>query len=77
MNSEPMYPVTAFLYLGRKVVYNNSDWEALYQNIWKAWRRWLMVGKVVSKTGAMVREWVNFKRQFFGRYYYTGVRVGW
>ena len=44
------------LYLGRKVAYNNSNWAALYQNLHKAWRRWVMVGKVVIKMGAKVRE---------------------
>ena len=52
MNYEPLEPVAAFPYLGRMDAYNNSNWVDLYQNIWKARRWWVMVGKLVSKTGA-------------------------
>ena len=55
VNSEPLEPATAFPYLGRTVAYNNSNWAALYHNLWKARRRWGVVGKVVTKTGATVR----------------------
>ena len=47
--------VTVFMYLVRTVACNNIDWAALYRHLWRAWRRWEMVGKVVLKTGAMVR----------------------
>ena len=55
MNSDPLEWVTAFLYLRRMVEYNNSDWVALYHNMWKARRRWEIVGEVVSNTGSVVR----------------------
>ena len=46
--------VAAFLYLYRKLAYNNSNWFDLYHNLWKARIRWAMVGGVVSKTGETV-----------------------
>ena len=45
-----------FTHLGRTAAYKNSDWATLYQNIWKARRRWVIVGKAEMKTGEMVRE---------------------
>ena len=45
-----------FAYLGHTVAYNNSNWTELDQNHWNARRRWAMVGKVVTKTEATVRE---------------------
>ena len=58
MNSNPLKLVAEFPNLGCTVAYNNSDLAALYQNIWKAWRRWGMMGKVVFNTGTMVQTWV-------------------
>ena len=55
VKSDPLDTVAAFKYLGCMVAYNNSDWEALYQNLPKARIWWTMVGKVVLKTGAMMR----------------------
>ena len=40
--------------MGRTVAYNNIDWVALYHNLWKTQRRWVMVGKVVAKTRSTV-----------------------
>ena len=45
---------SAFPYLGRTVAYNNSNWEALYQNLRKDQRRWGMLAKVLTKSGAVV-----------------------
>ena len=56
VNADPMEPVATFPYLGGTVAYKNSAWVALYQNLWMAWRRWEIVGKVVTKTGEMVRS---------------------
>ena len=56
MNAETLDPSVAFTYLVRKVVYNNKDWADLYQNLWKVWRGWGMVGKLVTKAGKMVLE---------------------
>ena len=50
-----MEPATDFLYLGRKVEFNNSDWAALYQNLWKALRQWGFVTKVLKRTRVTVR----------------------
>ena len=47
VNSEPLDLVADFTYLGRTVIYNNSGWEALCQNLRKARRQWVMVRKVV------------------------------
>ena len=55
VNSDTLDPFADFPYLCRIFAYNNIDWTDLYQNLWKAQRRWALVGKVVSKTGAMVR----------------------
>ena len=46
---------TEFPYLGRTVMYNNNDWEALYINLRKAQRRWGMVAKVLGKTGVLIK----------------------
>ena len=56
MNSEPLEPVAEFTYLCYTVAYNNSNWEALYQNLRKARRKWVMVGKVVMNTGVTAQE---------------------
>ena len=45
----------AFLYLGRTIAYNNSDWTAVYQNLRKAWRWWGTVARVLEITVATVR----------------------
>ena len=55
VNAEPLDLVTEFPYRGHTVAYNNSKWESLHQNLEKARRRWFLVGKVVTKTGARVR----------------------
>ena len=36
-------------------VLNNSDWAYQYVNMRKAQRRWVMIVKVPTKKGAMVR----------------------
>ena len=38
------------------VTYNNSDWAALYINLWKSWRRWGVVANVLGKTGALIKS---------------------
>ena len=55
INAETLPPSEAFPYLRRKIAYNNSNWEAVYLNMRKAWRRWGMVVRVLEKTGATVR----------------------
>ena len=56
VNSDTRGTAASLPYLGRTVAYNNSDWEALYQNIKKARRQWLMVAKVLTKAGAVLRS---------------------
>ena len=55
LNTEPLYPVVEFPYLGRTVAYKNSNWVALYQNLQKVQWRWEIVGKVVTMIEATVR----------------------
>ena len=57
MNSDPLQPDTAFLYLGHTVAFNNSDWKNLYHNLRKAWFWWGVATKVLKRTGATVRTW--------------------
>ena len=49
VNLETMDPLLVFLYLDHKVAYNNSKCNALYHNLKRAWRRWVMVTKVLTK----------------------------
>ena len=34
-----------------------SDWAAVYQNLRKALRRWEIIERVMTKTGATMRAW--------------------
>ena len=56
MNAEPLDSVAELPYLGFTVAYNDIYWKSLYQNLWKARRRWEMLGKVVTNMGETVRE---------------------
>ena len=47
---DPLESKTAFPYLRSTVMYNNSNWAALYSNLRKAQRRWGMIEKVMGKT---------------------------
>ena len=48
-------PAAAFTYLVRAIVYNNTDWAAVYHNLWKAQQCRGKISKVLMKTGATVR----------------------
>ena len=50
-----MPPSEAFPYLGRKIINNNSDWAAVYQNMSKTRRRWGMIVRVLTNTGETVQ----------------------
>ena len=53
-----MYPLEStenFPYLGRTVAFDNRDWTEMYENLRKAQKRWVVVAKVLTKTGATVR----------------------
>ena len=45
---KPLDTMSALLYLGRMVAFNNSDWADLYGNLSKAQRRWGMVEMVLK-----------------------------
>ena len=47
-----------FTYIGQTIAYNNSNWAAVYQNLRKAWRRWVMVARLLLSMGATVRSLV-------------------
>ena len=47
--------MSTFLYLGRTIVFNNSNWASLCQNLRKAQRHWGMVPGVMVKAGKTVR----------------------
>ena len=51
----PLEMVSSFVYLGRVVTHNNSDWATLYRNLKKALKRWGLVSRVLEKTGASAR----------------------
>ena len=55
INAEALPPSDAFLYLGQKITYYNSDWMAVYQNLRKARRRWGIIARVMAKTVSTVR----------------------
>ena len=43
------------MYLGCTVTYNYHDCMSMYRNLQKLQQRWVIVGKVMSKTGMIVR----------------------
>ena len=55
INAKALPPSEAFLYLGWKIAYNNSDWAAVYHNLRKAWRWCGMIVRVLEKKVATVR----------------------
>ena len=55
VNGNFLTRVSAFKCLGRDLVYNNSDWLALYRNLKKAQKRWGMVSRVLVRDGATTR----------------------
>ena len=56
VNLEPLESAATFPYLGFTIGYNNSDWVALYHNLFKARRWWGMVLNVLENIGAKVRS---------------------
>ena len=57
VDAEPLQYATYFLYLGHTVAFNNSNWEALYQNLRKARRCWGVVSNVLTMTREKVWAW--------------------
>ena len=56
INLNPIKETTYLPYLGRKITYNNSYWEALYSNLWKAQRIWEIVEEFLEKMGSPIKE---------------------
>ena len=56
INGEAIEPINALHYLGHTITYNNSDWEAVYRNLQKAWRYQGMISKMLTKTVATVQS---------------------
>ena len=50
VNADLLEPVDAFPYFGHTITYNNSDWSAMYHDLWKACRIWGIISKVLMKT---------------------------
>jgi hypothetical protein len=46
---------TTFLYLGRILANNNSDWPTVYKNLQKAKTKWAMIARPLVKTGVSAR----------------------
>ena len=55
INAETLTPLESFPYLGPKIEYNNSNWVVVYPNMRKAGRWWIMIMRVLVKTGSTVR----------------------
>ena len=55
VNGTPLEKVGTFVYLGRPIAYNNSDWPAIHRNLKRAQQRWGMVSRVLERTGASPR----------------------
>ena len=56
INAYTLPPSEAFPYLGRTIAYNNINWSAVYLNLRKSKRRWVMIVRVLERTGATVRD---------------------
>ena len=77
INTESLPPSEAFPYLEHMIAYNNIDWVAVYLNLRKSWRRWVIIARVLERTGAMVWAWEQFTRRWRSRCYYMIEISGW
>ena len=57
INGDNLPPSEAFTNLRRTNTYNNSDWAAVFLNLRKSWRQWVMILRVLKRTGAPVWAW--------------------
>jgi hypothetical protein len=55
LNNTTLDKVRTYLYLGRILAYNNSDWPTVYRNLKKAHARWAQIVRVLDKEGASPR----------------------
>ena len=44
-----------FPYIVQTIVYDNSDWAVVYQNMRKEWRKWVIIVWVLARIRSMVR----------------------
>ena len=51
----PLGATHSLPYLGRPVIYNNSDWEDLYSKLSKTQKIWRMAEKLLGKMGIQPR----------------------
>ena len=65
VNLNSLESTTFSPYLGRTIMYNNSDWEALYINLRKYQRRWGIVANVMGKTGAPIKACTMISKVVF------------
>ena len=56
INIKTLPPLEAFPYLGRTIAYNNSNWAAVYLNLWKSWRWCGVIERVIERMGSRVRS---------------------
>ena len=56
VNMDPLDSASTFPYLGFTIAYNNSDWVALYHNLSKAQRCWVMMLGVMMKACTAVHS---------------------
>ena len=47
INAKTLPLLEVLPYLRRTITYNNSSWETVYLNLWKARRRWGMIARVL------------------------------
>ena len=57
INTKTLPLSDTFPYLGHIIAYNNSNWVAVYLNLRKARMRWVVITRVLERTGATVRAW--------------------
>jgi hypothetical protein len=55
VNGSPLEAVPSFLYLGRWLSHDDSDWFVVIRNIQKAHTRWGMISRLLSRQGASPR----------------------
>ena len=69
--------MSAFLYLGRTIAFNNRDWEDLYQNLTKVQRLWRVVSGVMVKVGETVQSSVVFYKLVVQAFLLYGSKIYW
>ena len=65
VNINPLKAARELPYLGRKIMYNNSDLLVLYSNLWKSYIILGMVEMVLGKMGAPIKVWSMMYKALF------------